>query len=107
MITYTRPRDEFVFLAVILDAYWRPVIGSSQCTAARLNSLPKILLDNPMTHFPFQWILSLNCWSQKWGQVQTDLTGLLLTPLGSNFRKYPGFSLLPGAYKAQIFAVSM
>jgi putative transposase len=26
-ITYIRPRDEFVFLAVILDAYSRRVIG--------------------------------------------------------------------------------
>src|SRR5882724_8100534 len=43
---------------------------SSRCTAASLNSLVKILLDNPMTHSPFQWILSLNWLCQKWGQVQ-------------------------------------
>jgi hypothetical protein len=35
-----------------------------------LNSLVNILLDNPMTHSPFQWILSLNRLCQKWGQVQ-------------------------------------
>jgi hypothetical protein len=28
-----------------------------------------ILLDNPMTQFSFEWILSLNCLCQKWGQV--------------------------------------
>src|SRR5277367_6633099 len=42
---------------------------SSRCTAASLNSLVNILLDNPLTHSPFQWILSLNWLCQKWGQV--------------------------------------
>jgi hypothetical protein len=28
-----------------------------------------ILLDNPMTQFSFEWILSLNWLCQKWGQV--------------------------------------
>jgi hypothetical protein len=28
-----------------------------------------ILLDNPMTHSPFPWILSLNWLCQKWGQL--------------------------------------
>jgi hypothetical protein len=32
--------------------------------------LVKILLDNPMTQFSFEWILSLNCLCQEWGQVQ-------------------------------------
>jgi hypothetical protein len=32
-----------------------------------------ILLDNPMTQFSFEWILSLNRLCQKWGQVQLDL----------------------------------
>jgi hypothetical protein len=32
--------------------------------------LVNILLDNPMTQFPFEWILSLNRLCQKWGQVQ-------------------------------------
>lgn len=31
-----------------------------------------ILLDSPMTQFSFEWILSLNCLCQKWGQVQID-----------------------------------
>src|SRR5579864_3449506 len=43
---------------------------SSRWTAASLNSLVNILLDNPMTQFSFEWILSLNWLSQKWGQVQ-------------------------------------
>src|SRR5271156_4885087 len=43
---------------------------SSRCTAASLNSFVNILFDNPMTHSPFQWILSLNWLCQKWGQVQ-------------------------------------
>src|SRR5258706_1047739 len=42
---------------------------SSRCTAASLNSLVNILLDNPMTQFSFGWILSLNWLCQKWGQV--------------------------------------
>jgi hypothetical protein len=46
---------------------------SSRCTAASLNSLVNILLDNPMTQFSFGWILSLNWLSQKWGQVQSAL----------------------------------
>src|SRR5579864_7299587 len=45
---------------------------SSRCTAASLNSLVNILLDNPMTQFSFGWILSLNWLCQKWGQVQKD-----------------------------------
>src|SRR5277367_4318593 len=45
---------------------------SSRCTAASLNSLVNILFDNPMTHSPFQWILSLNWLCQKWGQVHND-----------------------------------
>jgi hypothetical protein len=32
--------------------------------------LVNILLDNPMTQFSFEWILSLNWLCQKWGQVQ-------------------------------------
>jgi hypothetical protein len=32
--------------------------------------LVNILLDNPMTQFSFEWILSLNRLCQKWGQVQ-------------------------------------
>jgi hypothetical protein len=32
-----------------------------------LNSLVNILLDNPMTQFSFEWILSLNWLCQKWG----------------------------------------
>src|SRR6202042_1712486 len=43
---------------------------SSRRTAASLNSLVNILLDNPMTQFSFEWILSLNWLCQKWGQVQ-------------------------------------
>jgi len=31
----------------------------------------EFLLDNPMTQFSFEWILSLNWLCQKWGQVQT------------------------------------
>jgi len=31
-----------------------------------------ILLDNPMTQFSFEWILSLNWLCQEWGQVQSD-----------------------------------
>jgi hypothetical protein len=31
--------------------------------------LVNILLDNPMTQFSFEWILSLNRLCQKWGQV--------------------------------------
>ena len=45
---------------------------SSRCTAASLNSFVNILLDNPMTQFSFEWILSLNWLCQKWGQVQGD-----------------------------------
>jgi hypothetical protein len=43
--------------------------------------LVNILLDNPMTQFSFEWILSLNCLCQKWGQVHYlswKLSGLLL-----------------------------
>ncbi len=39
--------------------------------ASSLNSLVNILLDNPMTQFSFEWILSLNWLFQKWGQVQS------------------------------------
>jgi hypothetical protein len=46
---------------------------SNRWTAASLNSLLKILLDNPMTQFSFEWILSLNWLCQKWGQVQLQL----------------------------------
>jgi predicted nucleic acid-binding protein len=35
-----------------------------------------ILLDNPMTQFSFEWILSLNWLCQKWGQVHIA-TGIL------------------------------
>src|SRR5262249_33175814 len=42
---------------------------SSRRTAASLNSLVNILLDNPMTQFSFGWILSLNWLSQLWGPV--------------------------------------
>ena len=45
---------------------------SSHRTAASLNSLVNILLDNPMTQFSFEWILGLNCFCQKWGQVQSS-----------------------------------
>jgi hypothetical protein len=34
-----------------------------------------ILLDNPMTQFSFEWILSLNRLCQKWGQVHCDSAG--------------------------------
>src|SRR5450755_2251482 len=44
---------------------------SNRWTAASLNSLVNILLDNPMTQFSFEWILSLNCLCQKWGQVHS------------------------------------
>src|ERR1035437_2334800 len=44
----------------------------SRCTAASLNSLVNILLDNPMTQFSFEWILSLNSLCQKWGQVHCN-----------------------------------
>jgi hypothetical protein len=37
-----------------------------------------ILLDNPMTHSPFQWILSLNWLCQQWGQVQIDIDAFAL-----------------------------
>jgi len=46
---------------------------SSRRTAASLNSLVNILLDNPMTQFSFEWILSLNRLCHKWGQLQTQL----------------------------------
>jgi hypothetical protein len=42
-----------------------------------------ILLDNPMTQFSFEWILSLNCLSQKWGQVQN-----VLDPLSASTEVY-------------------
>src|ERR1700682_1349718 len=42
---------------------------SSRCTAASLNSFVNILLDNPMTQFSFEWILSLNCLCQPRGQA--------------------------------------
>jgi hypothetical protein len=35
--------------------------------------LLNILLDNPMTQFSFEWILSLNWLCQKWGQVQISV----------------------------------
>jgi hypothetical protein len=33
--------------------------------------LVNILRDSPMTHSPFQWILSLNWLCQNWGQVHS------------------------------------
>src|SRR5580698_213586 len=54
---------------------------SSRCTAASLNSLVNILLDNPMTQFSFGWILSLNWLCQKWGQVQLHNTTPSLHPV--------------------------
>src|ERR1039457_1270851 len=49
---------------------------SSRRTAASLNSFVNILLDNPMTQFSFEWILSLNSLCQKWGQVHDHLEHL-------------------------------
>jgi hypothetical protein len=44
-----------------------------------------ILLDNPMTQFSFEWILSLNRLCQKWGQVQGEIgaSGGMGSRLGS------------------------
>src|SRR5271154_3820655 len=44
---------------------------SSRRTAASLNSLVNVLLDNPMTQFSFEWILSLN---QKTAAAPSVLT---------------------------------
>src|SRR5271154_2917541 len=57
---------------------------SSRCTAASLNSFVNILFDNPMTHSPFQWILSLNWLCQKWGQVQAR--DMVLTAINQLWR---------------------
>src|ERR1700681_4601659 len=51
---------------------------SSRLTAASLNSLVNILLDNPMTQFSFEWISSLNWLCQKWGRVHLDPNNLAL-----------------------------
>src|ERR1700681_958022 len=68
---------------------------SSRLTAASLNSLVNILLDNPMTQFSFEWISSLNWLCQKWGQVHTtvrrlvsptDIGGLSVTELEAYIR---------------------
>ncbi len=45
----------------------------SRFTAASLNSLVNILLDNPMSQFSFGWILSLNQLCQKGGQAHRHL----------------------------------
>src|SRR5271163_1971739 len=59
---------------------------SSRCTAASLNSLLNILLDNPMTQFSFEWILSLNWLCQKWGQLQL-IVGQTVTEASNDKRQ--------------------
>jgi hypothetical protein len=50
--------------------------------------LVNILLDNPMTQFSFEWILSLNWLCQKWGQVQLG-TAARAVPKGVQVRRDP------------------
>jgi hypothetical protein len=50
---------------------WRQHPCSKCWTAASLNSLVNILLDNPMTQFSFEWISSLN---QKTAAAPSVLT---------------------------------
>jgi hypothetical protein len=63
-----------------------------------------ILLDNPMTQFSFEWILSLNWLRQKWGQVQiaTNIAPTSLN-LGASFYvdgNFYAFHLVPVGFNA-------
>src|SRR6202011_976139 len=66
---------------------------SSRCTAASLNSLVNILLDNPMTQFSFGWILSLNWLCQHCGQVQVLDTPAPSSPCVILIRPSPTYYL--------------
>ena len=63
-------------------------IARSRYTAGSLNSFVNILLDNPVTQFSFQWILSLNWLCQKWGKSRPEGTNseFLGTPEIENFK---------------------
>src|SRR4029077_21179509 len=62
----------FGFTSIARATSPRETPCSSRRTAASLKSFVNILLDNPMTQFSFEWILSRNWLCQKWGQVQSQ-----------------------------------
>src|SRR5512135_2472514 len=67
----------------------------TQIVKTHLNSLMNVLLDNPITHCPVPWILSLNWFCQKWGQSQAlscDIRGSIARdhlPRGSSIYIMP------------------